>query len=73
MRTILFIGDTVVTPNDKTGKVLKIEKDSSGSYAIVKLDTLFGEYAYDLAELRKKKEMDMKSCICDSSKKISWA
>jgi len=49
----LHAGDAVVTQNNRTGKVVKVETDSTGSYVIVKLDVLSGEYAFDIGELRK--------------------
>jgi hypothetical protein len=53
MKEGLQAGDSVITSNNRTGKIIKMESDVNGSYAIVKLDALSGEYAFELSELRK--------------------
>ncbi|MDA8226354.1 MAG: hypothetical protein M0T74_01380 [Desulfitobacterium hafniense] len=47
------IGDRVITNNCRLGTVVRVDRDDLGEYAVVRLDILPGEFAYDPTDLEK--------------------
>ena len=46
-------GDRIVTKNRYLGTVVGMERDESGEYVIVKLDSMSGTYAYESTDIEK--------------------
>lgn len=47
------VGDRVITCNCRLGTVVRLDWDELGEYAVVRLDILPGEFAYDPWDLEK--------------------
>ncbi|MDR3542091.1 MAG: hypothetical protein P4L69_14150 [Desulfosporosinus sp.] len=47
------VGDRVETYNHCKGIVVRVDADESGIFIVLRLDTLYGEFAYDPYDLKR--------------------
>jgi hypothetical protein len=47
------VGDRAIAINSQSGTVIRVDRDESGDYIVLRLDILPGDFAYDPWELEK--------------------
>lgn len=47
------VGDRAITSNSLSGTVIRVDRDESGDYIVLRLDIIPGDFAYDIGELEK--------------------
>ncbi len=52
-RSQFQVGDRAIAINSQSGTVIRVDRDESGDYIVLRLDILPGDFAYDPWELEK--------------------